>query len=726
MKKVFIFLLMFFSISTVVYALEECTPSDEYIKYMNLTDEEKENYVEPPYCKNIMSEAVVEEKEGFFSSIWTGLKNFIFSSSSDSQYNAYTSGIVTSPKHQGDLGTCWAFSSVSCVEANAKKNGLSEYDFSEQHLLQSVLGVAYSDNEGKRGKYVTNGFAGGKVTYAASYYFNGLGQLLESELPYANNENKITSSNYKQGRKMISLGGFGLANLGTYSICSSEEISDIKNKIINYGSVQSSMYMNEDLFHDSHNNYYISTTSDSAFPNHGISIVGWNDSISKSNFAGATRNGAFIIKNSWGTSWSDDGFFYISYDDHFICKNTTTFYDVSNKTYKYTYSSADMVGVPTFIFRGTFYTSAKFTKKTSSEESLERISFATAPNSTYSIYLAGANSLNNSSSWQLLKNGRSNEYGISSIDLDNTKINDDFTIIVKYIPDSVSSIITMCNNSPDTASMEYSQNTNYYSQNGTDWFDMNSMPVESNIISCEPNIFVYTNKVGENTNEGNIFINSIGNTNDTITVSFVNTNVSTNTITYKILNDNNEDVTSHFRITPYYTTNRIVINSDGTLSGRFKLVITYNNGSEMESTNGTFQLSESISSKDSSYVSIGTDIITINLNSYKSFTYQMLLNNLNVKNTPVIVTDTNGKTLTSSDLITTNSKIKINSKTYNAVVSGDVNCDGKITALDYIDIRKHIMGTTIIDYGKKQAADLDGNAKISALDYIAVRKILMR
>ena len=73
-----------------------------------------------------------------------------------------------------------------------------------------------------------------------------------------------------------------------------------------------------------------------------------------------------------------------------------------------------------------------------------------------------------------------------------------------------------------------------------------------------------------------------------------------------------------------------------------------------------------------------------------------------------------------------NSKIKFNNSTYNIVVLGDVTCDGKITALDYIEVRKHIMGTKITDSGKLLASDMNNDSKISALDYIGIRKILMR
>ena len=70
--------------------------------------------------------------------------------------------------------------------------------------------------------------------------------------------------------------------------------------------------------------YYYSKSGKSG--NHEVMLVGWDDNYSADNFASKDRpssNGAWIVKNSWGTGWpsdvtdsKDQGYFYMSYNQY--------------------------------------------------------------------------------------------------------------------------------------------------------------------------------------------------------------------------------------------------------------------------------------------------------------------------------------------------------------------------------------------------------------------------
>lgn len=50
--------------------------------------------------------------------------------------------------------------------------------------------------------------------------------------------------------------------------------------------------------------------------NHAVVLVGFADDYSKENFSNQPEgNGAFIIKNSWGDWFGENGYYYISYYD---------------------------------------------------------------------------------------------------------------------------------------------------------------------------------------------------------------------------------------------------------------------------------------------------------------------------------------------------------------------------------------------------------------------------
>lgn len=102
-------------------------------------------------------------------------------------------------------------------------------------------------------------------------------------------------------------------------------------------------------------------------------------------------------------------------------------------------------------------------------------------------------------------------------------------------------------------------------------------------------------------------------------------------------------------------------------------------------------------------------------------------------NLEMIIKDSKGEVLTEDSYITTNTQVQIRTKEqkevvqeYTCLIYADVNCDGKISALDYTLIKNHIMDVQkITDYNAKLAADVDGNNRISALDYTLIKNHIM-
>ena len=69
-------------------------------------------------------------------------------------------------------------------------------------------------------------------------------------------------------------------------------------------------------------NYSQYTDNQNAAPNHAVAIVGWDDNYSVENFLEEKRppaDGAWIVRNSWGDGYGNEGYFYLSYYDKTIC-----------------------------------------------------------------------------------------------------------------------------------------------------------------------------------------------------------------------------------------------------------------------------------------------------------------------------------------------------------------------------------------------------------------------
>ena len=97
---------------------------------------------------------------------------------------------------------------------------------------------------------------------------------------------------------------------------------DVKKAVMDYGAVSIS-YFSDQSSDWSTDNYNSSTAAyycpNAYTSNHAVTIVGWDDDYSADNFATTPDgNGAWIVRNSWGSYYGKEGYFYLSYYDKSI------------------------------------------------------------------------------------------------------------------------------------------------------------------------------------------------------------------------------------------------------------------------------------------------------------------------------------------------------------------------------------------------------------------------
>lgn len=108
-------------------------------------------------------------------------------------------------------------------------------------------------------------------------------------------------------------------------------------------------------------------------------------------------------------------------------------------------------------------------------------------------------------------------------------------------------------------------------------------------------------------------------------------------------------------------------------------------------------------------------------------TVETIKNNLTTTGGVITITDVNGNTKETGN-IGTGDKINITSgetKTLTVLIYGDTNGDGTISAVDYINIKNHIMGSNTLNNIYSKAADVNNDNNISAVDYVNIKNYIM-
>ncbi len=194
-----------------------------------------------------------------------------------SSYDAMALGYVTPVRNQGSCGSCWIFAAIADLESDVSiVEGSNQSDFSEQEAGDCNI---------------WNHFCNGGDSLMSTNYLTKWGAANESCHPYQGSETTCQNCsilwNVDNWRRITGSNG-------------ESQIEEIKTAILNYGPVYSTIYAGDSGFlaYDSGVYEYWGTEE----PNHAIQIIGWDDSLEHSR-----GSGAWLIKNSWGTSWGAHG-----------------------------------------------------------------------------------------------------------------------------------------------------------------------------------------------------------------------------------------------------------------------------------------------------------------------------------------------------------------------------------------------------------------------------------
>ena len=238
-------------------------------------------------------------------------------------------------RDQTYFNNCWTYSATAATESNLIKKGLAgtDIDLSEWYITYYALNpwkdmVCFANSSGEPYYMV-----GGNDWKSVALLSRGTGSVTTAKAPDISSAGGDYSAVYAPEpavRDYKLTEAYYLGDNGAFEVqLSAERREMIKRAIVEYGAISVGIYMDTSAIYYNSGTaaYYTGLSYDpnwenGAGTNHAVTIVGWDDDYSRDNFAEGGRpasDGAWIVRNSWGDAWGDEGYFYVSYEEGTLC-----------------------------------------------------------------------------------------------------------------------------------------------------------------------------------------------------------------------------------------------------------------------------------------------------------------------------------------------------------------------------------------------------------------------
>ncbi len=434
------------------------------------------------------------------------------------KYDMRNTGLLTPVRDQNPYGTCWTHASMIACESNYLirskkgliKNDLGSYknlNFSEMYLAwfayfnpEKNKAFTTIDNRGNLTNAANLNMAQilnqGGNEFKSAAILSRTGIILENKMPYAKTPSRnLKPENFQAVLRLKEM------TFAAPSVSSSEQMKITKQLIMDRGAVLIS-YCEDDNYHDNKNHTYFKKGQASV--NHMVAIVGWDDNYPRKNFGRdkPQHNGAWLIRNSWGTNWAAGGYFWMSYEQNY---NTGSAFTVEPARSDMTVYCYDDLGWDTSINvngQKTCYAANVFEVK-SAHEILNEVSFYTTDNGAkYEISIYTYNSKPAAASLTKSKPVATKRgtmdlagYHVVKIDDVNLKAGNYFAVVIKMSTPSFSyplAVEQYFKNYTDNFMIHAGES--YFSSDGSNWFDGIKFKINNRITPVNACIKAFTIK----------------------------------------------------------------------------------------------------------------------------------------------------------------------------------------------------------------------------------------